>query len=280
MSMADINSDSWDFGTDLAGYVWKATNPRAVLLLQHGYGEYAERYVDHYDHLIPRLLQMGITVYAFDMRGMGRSPGERAETNVVEAVQDHLRARGVLEAQALPFYLYGHSLGGFVTASSVVTSQSGISGVILSSAAFPGKRSIFLRFAANILAFLLPASDAPTSNAKVFARIPEEVEAAKHDPLIVHRKITNIVAATVLNQEYRNENHYTEWQVPVLVLHGSADTSTSPENSKDFFEKIPVADKTLHIVEGGYHELLNDTDRDATLKVIMDWLEERISLNL
>jgi acylglycerol lipase len=274
--MADIVCKSWDFGTDLAGYAWKVSNPRAVLLLQHGYGEYAQRYVEHHSQLIPHLLDAGISVYAFDMRGQGRSPGTRAVTNVAEAVQDHLRARAALQAECLPLYLYGHSLGGFVTASSAAADQTLISGVILSSTAFPDAYPFWVRFAADMLARLFPAYDAPIRNAKVFARIPAEVEAAKHDRLLVRRKVTNIVAATVLDQAHQNEKRYAGWQVPVLVLHGSADTSTNPENSKKFFKKIPAADKTLHIVPGGYHELLNDNDREETLRAILDWLEERL----
>ena len=41
----------WDIGTGVKGYVWQADHPRAVLLLQHGYGEYAQRYAQQYLHL-------------------------------------------------------------------------------------------------------------------------------------------------------------------------------------------------------------------------------------
>jgi len=43
---------NWDIGENVAGYFYKANSPRAQLLLQHGYGEYAERYIEQYSQLI------------------------------------------------------------------------------------------------------------------------------------------------------------------------------------------------------------------------------------
>jgi alpha-beta hydrolase superfamily lysophospholipase len=38
---------------------------------------------------------------------------------------------------------------------------------------------------------------------------------------------------------------------------------------------VKSADKTLEIFPEGYHELLNDLDRDAALALILGWLEAR-----
>ncbi|MEK9577968.1 MAG: alpha/beta fold hydrolase, partial [Aquiluna sp.] len=70
---------SWDIGESVAGYVWRAASPRAQVLLQHGYGEYAERYVTQYSGLIPKLNQNGFDVYAIDLPGHGRTDGERGQ---------------------------------------------------------------------------------------------------------------------------------------------------------------------------------------------------------
>src|SRR5687768_13909173 len=63
---APIRCQAWDVGTGVQGYVWHAPDPKAVLLLQHGYGEYAHRFVREYKQLIPHALNIGISVYAFD----------------------------------------------------------------------------------------------------------------------------------------------------------------------------------------------------------------------
>src|SRR3712207_8558259 len=45
------------------------------------------------------------------------------------------------------------------------------------------------------------------------------------------------------------------------LFRSTADTFTEPEGSRRFVDTIASHDKTLHLVEGGYHELLNDQDR-------------------
>jgi alpha-beta hydrolase superfamily lysophospholipase len=87
---APIRCQPWDIGTGVTGYVWHAPNARAVLLLQHGYAEHAQRFVKQYNGLIPHLLNMGVSVYAVDMWGHGHSPGPRVLTDIGQAVEDHL----------------------------------------------------------------------------------------------------------------------------------------------------------------------------------------------
>jgi acylglycerol lipase len=58
-------------------HMWPSPNPRATLILQHGFGEYAERYVTSNYNLITKLSSHGISVYAMDMHGHGSSPGTR-----------------------------------------------------------------------------------------------------------------------------------------------------------------------------------------------------------
>jgi alpha-beta hydrolase superfamily lysophospholipase len=39
---------------------------------------------------------------------------------------------------------------------------------------------------------------------------------------------------------------------------------------------IPAKDKTLRIYEGGYHELLNDLEKDRVEAELFDWLLAKI----
>src|ERR1700742_3275025 len=49
------------------------SDPRAVVVLSHGLGEYARRY----DHVAARFEKAGLVTYALDHRGHGRSGGKR-----------------------------------------------------------------------------------------------------------------------------------------------------------------------------------------------------------
>ena len=85
--------EAWSFGAPVAGYRWLPDGrARATLLLAHGYAEYAERYVDRYDRLVPKLVERGIAVHAFDYRGHGASPGPRGVVDVVATVAQHRAA--------------------------------------------------------------------------------------------------------------------------------------------------------------------------------------------
>ncbi len=278
---APIRCQPWDIGTGVTGYAWQAPSPRAVLLLQHGWAEYAQRFVTQYNQLVPHLLNAGISVYAFDMWGHGRSLGARAVTDVGQAVEDHLAARRKLQGQPLPVFVLGHSLGGLVTASSVVRDQSGLSGVILMSAALQYQSTAPLRIFANIAAFIAPTMPAPLQAADPSALYQgaEEDELHANDPLLYRGRLPMLVAADGATISHDNWNRYPNWKVPVLVMHGTADESTDPQGSQRLFETIASEDKTLHLVEGGRHELLNDTKRDETLQVLLTWLERRLPIN-
>ena len=47
-------------------------DPRAVVVLLHGYGEHSGRY----GHVADALTNVGAAVYAYDQRGYGRSEGQ------------------------------------------------------------------------------------------------------------------------------------------------------------------------------------------------------------
>jgi alpha-beta hydrolase superfamily lysophospholipase len=60
------------------------------------------------------------------------------------------------------------------------------------------------------------------------------------------------------------------------MVHGAKDAATPANGSERFFGMIRSADKTLEIFPEGYHELLNDLDRDAARTLILGWLEARL----
>jgi len=45
-----------------------------------------------------------------------------------------------------------------------------------------------------------------------------------------------------------------------MILHGSADKAAKPSGSQFFYDTAGSATKTLKLYDGGFHDLLNDTD--------------------
>ena len=220
-----------------------------------------------------------MSVYAFDLRGHGRSPGRRALTDVEQSVEDHLAARRRLAAQPLPVFLMGHSLGGIVTATSVVRDASRVSGVILSSAALLVTTNALTRLFARLVRSVAPTLPVRLLPPTGISRIPAQVQAFIEDPLIYHGGMPARLAASILFASRDNWGHYPRWQVPTLAFHGTADSFTEFEGSRRFIDTIASPDKTLHVVDGGYHELLNDLGAEETLRLVLKWVERRLPVD-
>ena len=150
----------WVIGAPVAGYHWKAKNPKAQLLLQHGLGEYSKRYVTQYSQLIPKLVAKGFDVYAIDLEGHGNTAGIRGRVDVVAAVDDHLTARAAMPKK-LPTFLIGHSLVGIITSGSIVRDQTNIEAAIISSSAMQAPSSAALRALTKVLARIAPEAPVP-----------------------------------------------------------------------------------------------------------------------
>lgn len=267
-------ADAWDFGRGLAGYAWRTPGARANLLLTHGFAEYAERYVAHYHGLVPKLNALGFDVYGWDMAGHGRSPGARGVADLRKGVADHRAARAKLNDK--PLFVFGHSLGGLVSAASVAEDQSGVAGVVLSAPALAISAPAHLRAIAGLAAMVAPGARlVPPLDPEGLSRIPEEVAAYKSDPMISDTRVPAKTGATAIDISEAAWARYGAWRTPTLVLHGEQDRATDPGGSKRFIEVIPAADKRLVLYPEGRHELLNDLERDAAWDVISAWLRQR-----
>lgn len=265
---------TWDFGESVTGYHWASTSPRGTVLLQHGYGEYAERFVDRYDRFIPTLLDRGFDVYAFDLPGHGWSSGQRGTVDVLAAAEIHRAAKNALAARG-PVLLYGHSLGGLITAHTLVDDPSGVSGAVLSSAALPLDTGWWLRSIANVLSAIAPTAPVPLRRAPTssLARDPGNAEIIAADPLMYRGGLTNRTAHTALRTVMDVWRLAPQCMTPALILHGTADLSTDPKGSERLAAHLAGPDVALELVPDGRHELLNDTDRRHTRDLVLSWLE-------
>jgi alpha-beta hydrolase superfamily lysophospholipase len=53
--------------------------------------------------------------------------------------------------------------------------------------------------------------------------------------------------------------------LPVLIMHGTADTATRPSGSQRFYDMAGSKDKTLTLYQGHFHDLLNDVDKNVVM---------------
>lgn len=112
---------------DVAGYelvlqAWWPAQPRATLVLLHGYYDH----VGLYRHLIEWALQMGFVVLAVDLPGHGLSSGAAASINDFAEYQAVLSGLlGMAEQLQLPqpWHLCGQSTGGAIVIDYLLTGE-------------------------------------------------------------------------------------------------------------------------------------------------------------
>ena len=111
---------------------------------------------------------------------------------------------------------------------------------------------------------------------EIFSRDPTVVEQMNNDPLINAEKEPAETASEVLKAAARIKENMPNLNVPVFIIHGTDDKATRPEGSQYFYENVGSKDKTLKLYEGGYHDLLNDIDKETVMADILAWVNERI----
>ena len=107
-------------GTTLALHRWEAREPRAVIFYIHGIQSHAGWLFE----TGPALSARGVTVYALDRRGSGRSGGPRGDVpSLAVLLEDYMKAGEIVGSRhsGLPITALGQSLGGSILAGLVVS---------------------------------------------------------------------------------------------------------------------------------------------------------------
>lgn len=116
---------------------YQAEEPKAILLISHGFTETAEKYFE----LAYYFLKSGFHVYIPEHLGHGRSTRLVEDLSLVHVENFHDYAEDLLavaslakkDAPELPLYLYGHSMGGGIAACAAAMEPDAFGRVILSS---------------------------------------------------------------------------------------------------------------------------------------------------
>ncbi len=261
-------------GLELFEQWWRPEEKaRGVVVIVHGYAEHSGRY----DHVADFLACRGYAVEAFDLRGHGRSEGRRV---VVGSMNEYLIDLGhflriVRERHpGQRIFLLGHSMGGAIATLYAITRKPSLDGLILSGPALGGMAPPFpLRLGLSFLAKVHPEAGIRPFNAASVSRDPKVVETYLADPLVYTGKMKAGLAAAFLRGLERIGRDMEEVELPLLVMHGTADTAAPPRASEELYARANTSDKTFELYEGLYHEIFNEPERDEVLGDLAKWLD-------
>jgi len=255
---------------------WRpAGRARGVVVICHGFNSHS----GHYFWVAEQFAARDLAVYALDLRGRGRSDGERYYVDTLaDYVGDLATTVAIAKARepGLPVFLLGHSAGGVISCVYALEHQAELAGLICESFAFQVPAPDFVLAVLKGFSHLAPHSHVLRLKNEDFSRDPAVVQAMNDDLLIEHEvQQTNTVAEMVRADE-RLKEEFPLITLPVLILHGTEDKVTKPSGSQFFFDTVGSSDKTLKLHEGHFHDLLNDIDKEVVMADIQDWIAERL----
>ena len=215
---------------------WEVPGPAGCVLCVHGLGEHAGRYQCLADAIAP----LGLSLYAMDMRGHGRSPGRRGHVPSFDSLLrdlDRLRLETGGGGGDRPLFLVGHSLGGLVVGRYAQRfAPAGLAGVAFVAPFVDVAMEVpsWKRRLGDVADRLAPALTMDNGLA-VEELFREEVERSAYteDPL-VHRRISARLWGEMQRSARQLMTDAGRLHVPALLLLAGSDTVVSNPAARRF----------------------------------------------
>ncbi|MEE2690926.1 MAG: alpha/beta fold hydrolase [Pseudomonadota bacterium] len=261
-------------GSALGLTVWRAAEPKAVLVAVHGMNDYAHAFAGLGAWLSEN---EGVTVYAYDQRGFGRSPGF-GRWHGEEAMILDLRA-AVAAARAahpgVPLFVLGHSMGAATVMTAMRDSDLGADGVILAAPGVWGgsRLPIAYRIALNISANILPGKTLTGERAGKQATdniaILREMFA---DPLVIKdTRLDAILGVVRLMGDGWDASD--EIGGRILFLYGERDEIIPVKALKKTAARL-CGDVDVRAYPEGWHLLFRDLQAKTVWRDVGAWIRE------
>jgi len=251
--------------------------PGALMVIVHGIGDHSGRYMNVVRHLVAER----ISVYSFDLRGHGKSPGQLGHISCWAEYRKDLSCfiDTVSAGQPdLPIILFGHSMGALIALDFMLSDGQKLTAAVISGAPIePSGVTRPLKVAlAKLLSRLYPRFPIDLGlEVEAISRDPSAVRSYKDDPL-VHGRVSARWGAELLSTLESVKRRGGEISTPFLMVHGEADRMNSSEGAKRFFDNVALIDKEFRVYPGGYHELHNDLCSNEMLLDVSNWINRHI----
>lgn len=250
-----------------------------ILAIVHGLGGHSGMYLNIVKELIPK----DFAVYGVDLRGSGKSPGQRAYINSWDEYRNDVAAFLDLvksKHPGIPCFLFGHSMGGLTILDYLLRypeSARLLNGAIaftpaLGESGVPPIKIILGR----ILSRIYPRFSMNTGMDLGFASRDAEVIKAYREDTLRHTVGTARLSTEFFTTLAWVQAHAQDLQIPFLMMLAGDDKVTLPEGGSVFFEKVSNKDKELREYPDRYHDMQDDFGYEEVLRDLASWLEKHL----
>lgn len=277
--------------------------PAGVIQIVHGMAETALRY----EETAAELVKTGYEVYAADLRGHGKaalednSLGYAGRDGHNQMVRDMIQLGGEIRrqhAEPIPLFLFGHSMGSFLTQKMMYTAPELYNGFLLSGTCGPRSMlAIGERLARLQCSLQGERKPSLLLNGMVFgpynrrflpirtpfdwlSRDTSEVDKYIEDPCCGQLCTAGFFRDFfgLLRQIHRPANmKRLPLDKPVLLLAGTMDPvglyGKGAQRLIDCYKTLGIRDFTWKFYEGARHELLHETNHAEVLSDLTGWLQ-------
>lgn len=279
---------------------WNISNPKAIVVISHGMAEHAERY----DDFALFLNDNNYCVHAIHHLGHGKAiQGDKGHfekdgfDNCVENIRKLIL--DLKEEYKLPIFLFGHSMGSFMSQAFIKKYSLDIDGVILCGSAKVG----MLHYSGNLLTqviFAFANNHKPNNflnnlsfgsynkkfkpNRTAFdwlSRDEKEVDKYIEDDLCGFVCTTGFFKSFFKGLSKLNKNiDDINKELPIYIIAGHDDPVGGCGNDVTKlchnYLLHDIQDVEIKLYDEARHEILNETNKEEVKVDILNWLDKRV----
>ena len=265
-------------GTKLGLMHWDAAMPKAVIVGLHGMNDYSNAFAMP----APWWASQGISTYAYDQRGFGRSPqrgiwpGSNLMRRDLADFVDVVRMRH----PGVPVFVLGESMGGAVAMTAFASeSPPKADGLILIAPAVWGRDTMpfTYRFVLWTTAHTLRGASFSGSNLRIMASDNiEMLRANGRDPLFIKSSRTDAIYGLMALMDEAYSAGPKLKNTPLLYLYGNNDQVIPKRPTETVMTGLGSSTTAkLMTYPTGYHMLLRDLNAQPRWADVAQWIEER-----
>jgi alpha-beta hydrolase superfamily lysophospholipase len=266
-------------GVELHYLRWSSgrSPPWAVVVFLHGVASHAGWFAE----TATDLDEQGVTVYAPDRRGSGRSGGPRGHLaryqRALDDVDEVVRLVGS-EHPGTPLFLAASSWAAKLAVVYAADRPAPLSGLLLLGPGLLPRVNLSPARWVGVLAghLVTPTARLPIPlTPELYTANPPYLDFIRADPLRLLEATTQFFWETA-RLDRRRRRTSARLSLPLLVLQGQDDAMIDVPKTRRWYERLDVQDKTYRAYPGAGHTLDFEPDRSRYLADMLTWLSTRI----